>query len=104
MFAIIKSGGKQYTVKPGDVLKVDSINAEVDSDIQISDVLAVSENGQLSVGKPFVAKAVVTAKVVDQIKDDKILVFKRRRRKDYKSRYGHRSHQTVLKIGDIKVG
>jgi len=98
MFAIIKSGGKQYTVKPGDVLKVDSINAEVNSDIQISDVLAVS------VGKPFVSNAVVTATVLDQIKDDKILVFKRRRRKDYKSRFGHRSHLTVLKIGDIKVG
>lgn len=104
MFAIIKSGGKQYTVKPGDVLKVDSINAEVDTDIQINDVLAVSENGQLSVGKPYVAKAVVTAKVLDQIKDEKILVFKRRRRKDTKSRFGHRSHQTVLKIADIKVG
>lgn len=105
MFAIIKSGGKQYTVKPGDTLKVDSINAETDSQIEIKDVLAVSENGQLNIGAPFVAGAVVTAKVVSHNKGDKILVFKRKRRKDYKKkRYGHRSSLTAIKIEDIKVG
>jgi len=104
MFAIIKSGGKQYTVKPGDTLKVDSIDAEEDSQIVINDVLAVSENGQLSVGAPFLAGAVVTAKVVSHFKGDKILVFKRNRRKDYKKRYGHRSQLTSIKIEDIKVG
>jgi len=104
MFAIIKSGGKQYTVKPGDELKVDSIKADEDSTIEIKDVLAVSDNGQLSVGAPFVEGAVVTAKVVSHDKGDKILVFKRKRRKDYKKRYGHRSAVTSIKIEDIKVG
>jgi len=104
MFAIIKSGGKQYSVKPGDTLKVDRINAEENSDIEIKDVLAVSEDGQLSVGAPFVSGAVVTAKVVSHLKGDKILVFKRKRRKDYKKRIGHRSSLTTIKIEDIKVG
>ena len=104
MFAIIKSGGKQYTVKPGDVLKVDSIDADEDSTVEIKDVLAVSDNGQLSVGAPFVEGAVVKATVVRHEKGDKILVFKRKRRKDYKKRYGHRSALTALKIEDIKVG
>jgi large subunit ribosomal protein L21 len=104
MFAIIKSGGKQYTVKPGDMLKVDSIKADEDTSIEITDVLAVSEDGQLKVGAPFVEGAVVRAKVLSHFKDDKILVFKRRRRKDYKTRYGHRSTLTKIKIEDIKVG
>jgi large subunit ribosomal protein L21 len=104
MFAIIKSGGKQYTVKPGDTLKVDRLNAEENSTIEISDVLAVSDNGQLNVGAPFVSGAVVKATVVEHSKGDKILVFKRTRRKDYKKRYGHRSALTSIKIEDIKVG
>lgn len=104
MFAIIKSGGKQYTVKPGDFLKVDSIKADENSVIEINDVLAVSDNGQLSVGAPFVKGAVVTAKVVSHVQGDKVLVFKRKPRKDYKKRYGHRSALTAIKIEDIKVG
>ncbi|PLX70897.1 MAG: 50S ribosomal protein L21 [Denitrovibrio sp.] len=104
MFAIIKSGGKQYSVKPGDTLKVDSIKADEDSVIEINDVLAVSDNGQLSVGAPFVEGAVVKAKVIAHEKGDKLLVFKRKRRKDYKKRYGHRSSLTSIKIEDIKVG
>lgn len=104
MFAIIKSGGKQYTVKPGDTLNVDSLNAEADSVIEIKDVLAVSDNGQLNVGAPFVEGAVVKAKVVSHFKGEKVLVFKRKPRKDYKKRYGHRSSLTAIKIEDIKVG
>jgi large subunit ribosomal protein L21 len=104
MFAIIKSGGKQYTVKPGDTLEVDKIAAEENSEIEIKDVLAVSDNGQLNVGAPVIEGAVVKAKVVEHFKGDKVLVFKRKRRKDYKKRYGHRSHLTKIQIEDIKVG
>jgi large subunit ribosomal protein L21 len=103
MFAVIKQGGRQYTVKPGDVIKVDSIEAEVDSSIELADVLVVSGD-TLLVGAPTVEGAKVQATVVRHEKGDKILVFKRKKRKDYKKRIGHRSHYTTLKINDIKVG
>ena len=103
MFAVIKQGGRQYTVKPGDVIKVDRLEADVASNVELTDVLIVSGE-KLLVGAPVVEGAKVQATVVRHEKGDKLLVFKRKQRKDYKKRIGHRTHYTILKINDIKVG
>ena len=104
MFAIIKTGGKQFAVKPGDVVKVSLLDVDPESTYEFDEVLAVSKDGKLTAGAPTVKGAKVEAEVIEHGRDSKILVFKRKRRKDYKKRYGHRTHFTSVRIKDIKVG
>ncbi|MGA1861917.1 50S ribosomal protein L21 [Deferribacter thermophilus] len=104
MFAIVKTGGKQYTVKVGDVLKVEKLNADTGSTVEIKDVLAVATEQDLVLGTPVVENAKVAVEVLEHGRDKKILVFKKKRRKDYKKRYGHRQYYTKIKVKDIKVG
>ena len=95
MFAIFTTGGKQYKVQKNEVLKVEKLNA--DKNIEFSDVLMVDGK----VGTPFVAGAKVKAEIVDQIRDDKVIVFKKKRRHHYRKTQGHRQYLTVIKITDI---
>ena len=102
MFAVIRTGGKQYRVVPNAILKVEKLEAEAGSTITFDEVLAVGENGgALSVGAPLVAGATVTATVVAQDRLDKIIIFKKRRRQNSRRKNGHRQHVTVLRIADI---
>ena len=101
MYAIIKTGGKQYRVAAGDKLKVESLNAEVGSQVTLSEVLAVSDGNELKVGAPFVEGASVTATVVSHGRHDKVRIFKMRRRKHSIKRAGHRQNYTELKIESI---
>lgn len=101
MYAIIKTGGKQYRVAAGDKLKVESLNAEVGSQVTISEVLAVSDGNELKVGAPFVEGASVTATVVSHGRHDKVRIFKMRRRKHSIKSAGHRQNYTELKIETI---
>ena len=101
MYAIIKTGGKQYRVAAGDKLKVDSLNAEVGSQVTLSEVLAVSYGNELKVGAPFVDGASVTATVVSHGRHDKVRIFKMRRRKHSIKSAGHRQNYTELKIESI---
>lgn len=101
MYAIIKTGGKQYRVAAGDMLKVESLNAEVGSQVTLSEVLAVSDGNELKVGAPFVEGASVTATVVSQGRHDKVRIFKMRRRKHSIKSAGHRQNYTELKIESI---
>ena len=101
MYAIIKTGGKQYRVAVGDNLKVESLNAEVGSQVTLSEVLAVSDGNELKVGAPFVEGASVTAKVVSHGRHDKVRIFKMRRRKHSIKSAGHRQNYTELKIETI---
>lgn len=104
MYAIIKAGGKQLTVKPGDVVEVEKINAEVGSEVTFSEVLAVGEEGgKLNVGTPVVEGASVSAKVLDQFRAKKIVVFKMKRRKGYRRTHGHRQSMTRVEIATIKA-
>ncbi len=96
-FAIFQTGGKQYRVKDGDIIKVEKLNA--DGDITFDQVLMVGDK----IGAPFVDGATVTAQVVEQKRADKILVFKKKRRQNYRRTRGHRQHITVLKITGIKA-
>ena len=101
MYAIIKTGGKQYRVAAGDTTKVETLNAEVGSQVTLSEVLAVSDGNELKVGAPFVEGASVTATVVSHGRHDKVRIFKMRRRKHSIKSAGHRQNYTELKIDSI---
>ncbi len=104
MFAVIKTGGKQYKVAPEDVITVEKLKAEAGEIVEISDVLMVGGDGAPQVGAPLVDGATVTAEVVEQTRSDKIIVFKKKRRKNYRRTHGHRQYQTVLRITEILTG
>jgi len=103
MYAVIKTGGKQYKVASGDKIKVEQIAADVGQDITIEQVLAVGHGADLKVGSPWVAGASVTATVVAHGKHDKVRIFKMRRRKHYQKHGGHRQHYTELEIGAVNA-
>ena len=100
-YAILKTGGKQYRVKPGDELDVEKLPAEEGAYIELGDILAVSRNGELSVGNPLIADASVLAQVRSQYRDKKILVFKYKRKVRYRRKKGHRQPYTRLYITSI---
>ncbi|MBV4436812.1 50S ribosomal protein L21 [Clostridium tyrobutyricum] len=102
MYAVLVTGGKQYKVSEGDVIYVEKINADVDSTVEIDNVLAVSkEDGKLVVRKSELESAKVSAKVLAQGKNKKIVVFKYKRKKDYRKKQGHRQPYTKLQIEKI---
>ena len=101
MFAVIRTGGKQYRVTPNAVLKVEKLEAEPGATVTFTDVLAVGNGGALTVGAPTIAGALVTATVVAQDRLDKVIIFKKRRRQNSRRRNGHRQHVTVLRVGGI---
>jgi large subunit ribosomal protein L21 len=98
MFAVIRTGGKQYRVTPNAVLKVEKLEAEPGATVTFTDVLALGNEGRLTLGAPTVAGASVTATVIAQDRLDKIIIFKKRRRQNSRRRNGHRQHVTVLRI------
>jgi large subunit ribosomal protein L21 len=98
MFAVIRTGGKQYRVTPNAVLKVEKLAAEPGATVNFTDVLALGEGGNVTVGAPTVAGALVTATVIAQDRLDKIIIFKKRRRQNSRRRNGHRQHVTVLRV------
>ena len=101
MYAVIKTGGKQYKVAAGEKIKVEQIAADVGQEITIDQVLAVGNGADLKVGTPLVAGASVKATVVAQGRHDKVRIFKMRRRKHYQKHQGHRQAYTELEIGSI---
>ncbi len=103
MFAVIRTGGKQYRVMPNDVLKVEKLEAEPGSTITFTDVLAVGGKAGLTVGAPTVAGATVTATVVAQDRLDTVIIFKKRRRQNSRRRNGHRQRVTVLRVAEINA-
>ncbi|NVJ93393.1 MAG: 50S ribosomal protein L21 [Methylocystaceae bacterium] len=102
MFAIVKTGGKQYTVAENDVIIVEKLAGEAGSEIKLEDVLLVGAEGKTTVGTPLVKGASVTAEVLEQGKGDKVIIFKKKRRQQYRRTKGHRQEQTVLRIKSIK--
>jgi large subunit ribosomal protein L21 len=104
MYAVFKTGGKQYRASPGDKLKLEKLPAAEGDTVEFGDVLLVGEGADVKVGEPAVAGARVTARVLTQAKDRKISVIKFRRRKNYKRIHGHRQHYTLVEITDIAAG
>jgi large subunit ribosomal protein L21 len=102
MYAVIKTGGKQYKVSAGDLLKVEKLDGAVGDTIELNEVLMVGGE-EVKIGTPLLPEAKVKATIVEQGKDKKILVFKMKRRKNTRKKYGHRQPLTRLKITDIEV-
>jgi large subunit ribosomal protein L21 len=103
MYAVIKTGGKQYKVTAGEKIKVEQIAADVGQEITIDQVLAISDGADVKIGTPLVAGATVRATVVTHGKHDKVRIFKMRRRKHYQKHGGHRQTFTELEIGAVSV-
>lgn len=101
MYAVIKTGGKQYKVAAGQKLKIEQIPADIGSEITIDQVLAVGAGDTLKVGAPLVAGATVVASIVAHGRHDKVRIFKMRRRKHYQKHQGHRQNYTELQIVSI---
>ncbi|HSP46987.1 MAG TPA: 50S ribosomal protein L21 [Clostridiaceae bacterium] len=104
MYAVLKTGGKQYKVSEGDVIFVEKLVADVDSTVELTEVMAFAgENGEIKVGAPLIEGAKVLAKVVAQDKAKKIVVFKYKPKKDYRKKQGHRQPYTKLLIEKIEA-
>jgi len=102
MFAVIRTGGKQYKVAKDDVISVEKLLGEPGETVQLDDVLMIGEDGKApTVGTPLVDKAAVFAEVLEQGKADKIIVFKKKRRHNYRRKRGHRQDQTVLRVLEV---
>lgn len=102
MYAVIKSGGKQYRVAAGDTVKVESVQGDVGQQLKLTDVLTVTDGDNVRFGAPFVAGAAVMATVVGHGRHDKITIFKMRRRKHFQKHGGHRQNYTELRIDSIQ--
>lgn len=101
MYAVFKTGGKQYRASQGDRLRVERIEAEVGDEIEFDQILLVGEGADVKLGSPLIAGGKVAARVIDQGRTKKIEIIKFRRRKHYKRQYGHRQHYTEVEITSI---
>ncbi len=101
MFAVIRTGGKQYKVAEGDVIYVETLEGQKGDELTLNEVLAVGQGGQLTMGSPLVQGASVTATILGQDRAEKVIIFKKRRRHNYRRKKGHKQHITVLKVKSI---
>jgi large subunit ribosomal protein L21 len=99
IFAIFATGGKQYRVKVGDIVKIDKLAGDAKSSVSFDNVLMVGDK----IGTPFVADAKVSGEILEQTRTDKVIVFKKKRRHNYRRTRGHRQHVTVVKITKISI-
>jgi len=104
MYAVIKTGGKQYRVSAGEKVRIETIDASVGAEVVLDQVLLVADGDKVSVGKPLIAGAAVKATVLGHGRGDKVRIFKHRRRKHYQKRAGHRQNYTEIQISGISAG
>lgn len=103
MFAVVRTGGKQYKVAVGDVMYIERVPGEKGAAVKFDDILLVSDAGKTVVGAPVVKGASVTAEILGQDRAEKIIVFKKQRRKNHRRKKGHKQLRTVLRVTDIKA-
>ena len=103
MYAVIRSGGKQYRVAPGQTIRLEKVTGEVGPKVELGDVLLVENEGNIQVGSPVVANAKIQATVLEHDRAKKILVFKKKRKKQYRRTQGHRQDYTAVRIDSIVV-
>ncbi len=101
MFAVVKTGGKQYKVAQGDVVQVEKLEGDIGAKVQLNEVLLVNNNGTAKIGTPFIAGAKIEAEIVSQERGGKIIVFKKKRRQNYRRKKQHRQDYTILRITAI---
>jgi large subunit ribosomal protein L21 len=103
MYAVLKTGGKEYRVSKGDLIRVEKMEGNVGDPVTLKEVLMVSQEGDIQVGTPLLAHAVVTGEIAQHTKGKKVLIFKMKRRKNYRRLRGHRQTYTYIKVNDISV-
>ena len=103
MYAVIKTGGKQHKVAEGEILKVEKLKASEGEPVDITDVLLIEKDGEVTLGSPFIEGAKVTAKIFRHGKEDKVTIIKMKRRKDYRKKQGHRQNYSEIQIEQISV-
>lgn len=103
MYAVVRTGGKEYKVSQGDIIQVEKIDGKVGDRVELKNVLMVSYGENIEVGRPYLDKALVVGEIVRQAKGKKILIYKMKKRKNYRRLKGHRQNYTYLKINDIFV-
>jgi len=101
MYAVINTGGKQYKVSPGDVVRVETLNAKKGETVEFSDVYMIADGDKVSIGMPALKTAKVVAEVVEEGRREKLLIFKHRRRKGFRRTIGHRQNYTAIKVKEI---
>jgi large subunit ribosomal protein L21 len=103
MYAVIKTGGKQYKVQMEDVIRVEKLDVEAGAKINLDEVLMLNDGKKSTIGAPLIEGATVVAEVLEQTRADKVIIFKKKRRQNYRRKKGHRQHLTVLRIKEIKA-
>jgi len=103
MYAVIQTGGKQYKVAPGDVVRIETMGAKKGETVEFKDVYMIADGDKISVGKPTLSSASVTAEVMGEGRGEKLLIFKHRRRKGFRRTNGHRQNFTSIKVKEIKA-
>ena len=103
MYAIVETGGKQYKVEPGQILKVEKLDVPIGEEVSIDKVLFINDGENIKAGTPFVENAKVVAEILETAKDKKIIVFKYKRRKNYRRKKGHRQWYSKIRIKEIKL-
>lgn len=103
MYAVIKTGGKQYRVKTGDFIKLETLAGDVGSEISFSEILLLADGDNITMGAPFIANATVTAEIIEHARHKKIKIIKFRRRKHHMKQMGHRQNYTQVKITAISI-
>lgn len=100
-YAVIQTGGKQYIVRKGEILKFEKLDSEKGAAVEFKNVLALHDGTSIKIGTPELAGAVVKGEIMDQIRDDKVVSFKKKRRKGYSKKIGHRQSLTVVRIAEL---
>jgi len=104
MYAVVKTGGKEYRISQGDLIRVEKMEGKAGDQVTMKDILMVSHEGQVQVGNPLLANAVITGEIVQQVKGKKVLIYKMKRRKNYRRTKGHRQTYTYIRVNDISLG
>lgn len=104
MYAVVKTGGKQYRVQVGDIIDVELLKADEQGRVHLKEVLLLNENGSIKIGNPKVQGAEVISELLDYVKGDKVVAFKYKKRKNYARKVGHRQKYARLKVVEIKKG
>jgi large subunit ribosomal protein L21 len=103
MYAVVKTGGKEYRISKGDIIRLEKLNGKVGDQVALKDVLMVSQEGQVQFGTPHLTNVVVTGEIIQQMKGRKVLTYKMKKRKNYRRFKGQRQTYTYLKVNDISL-
>jgi len=103
MNAVVKTGGKEYRISQGDLIRVEKIEGKVGDQVTMKDILMISDEDKVQVGNPFLTNAVITGEIVQQVRGKKVLIYKMKRRKNYRRTKGHRQTYTYVRVNEISL-